>query len=90
MPILPPAPTLNPRKNAAKVEAVDYTADFENLFIWFDAYTKVYNTGKTKNNLVGYIPGLKKPAHQGQTDGTLTKKAYADDTYKGLKVAELI
>ena len=30
MPILPPAPTL--MKDAAKVEAVDYTADFENLF----------------------------------------------------------
>ena len=90
MSILPLALTLNLMKDAAKVEAVDYTADFENLFIWFDAYTKVYNTGKTKNNLVGYIPGLKKPAHQGQIDGTLTKKAYADDTYKGLKVAELI
>ena len=35
-----------------------------------------------------YIPGLTKPAHQGQIDGTLTKKAYANDTYKGLKVAE--
>ena len=35
-----------------------------------------------------YIPGLTKPAHQGQIDGTLTKKAYPDDTYKGLKVAE--
>ena len=77
-------------KDAAKVEAVDYTADFENLFGWFDAYTKVYNTGKTKNDLVGYIPGLLKPAHQGQIDWTLTKKAYADDTYKGLMVAELI
>ena len=35
-----------------------------------------------------YIPGLTKPAHQGQIDRMLTKKAYADDTYKGLKVAE--
>ena len=74
MPILPPAPTLNPRKNAAKVEAVDYTADFENLFIWFDAYTKVYNTGKTKNNLVGYIPGLKKPHTKDKLTEHLLKK----------------
>ena len=43
---------------------------------------------KHKNDLVKYIPGLTKPAHQGQIDGTLTKKAYPDDTYKGLKVAE--
>ena len=35
-----------------------------------------------------YIQGLTKPAHQGQIDGTQTKKAYAGDTYKGLKVAE--
>ena len=88
MPILPPAPTLNPMKDAAKVEANDYMADLENLFGRFDAYTKLYNTGKTKNDLVRYIPGLTKPAHQGQLDGTLTKKAYADDTYNGLKVAE--
>ena len=88
MPILPPAPTLNLIKDAAKVGATDYTADFENLFDRFDAYTKFYNTGKSKKDLVRYIPGLTKPAHQGQIDGTLTKKAYADDTYKGLKVAE--
>ena len=88
MPILPPAPTLNPMKDAAKVEAIDYTADFDKLFGRFDAYVKFYNTGKTKKDFVRYIPGLTKPAHQGQIDGTLTKKAYADDTYKGLKVAE--
>ena len=35
-----------------------------------------------------YIPGLTKPTHQRQLDGTLLKKAYADDTSKGLKVAE--
>ena len=58
MPILPLAPTQNPLKDAAKVEAIDYTADFENLFGWFEAYTKFYNTGKTKKDLVRYIPGL--------------------------------
>ena len=88
MPILPPALTLNPMKDVAKVEAIDYTVDFKNLFGRFNAYTKFYNTGKTKNDLVRYIPGLTKPADQGQLDGTLTKKAYADDTYKGLKVAD--
>ena len=31
MPLLPPAPTLNPLKDAAEVEAIDYTAHFENL-----------------------------------------------------------
>ena len=84
MVILPPALALNPMKDAAKVETIDYTADFENLFGRFEAYTKFCNTGKTKNDLLRYIPGLTKPAHQGQIDWTLTKKAYADDTYKGL------
>ena len=51
-PILPAAPTLNPLKDSAKVEGIDYTADIENLFHWFDAYTKLYNTGKTKNDLL--------------------------------------
>ena len=88
MPILPPALTLNLMKDAAKVEAIDYTADFENLFGRFDAYTKFYNTGKTKNDIVRYRPGLTKLVHQGQIDETLTKKAYADDTYKDLKIAE--
>ena len=32
MPILPLAPTLNPMKDATKVEAVEYTAESENLF----------------------------------------------------------
>ena len=85
--ILPPAPALNPMKDA-KVEAIDYTADFENLFGQIDAYTKFYNTGKTKNDLVRYIPGLTKPAHQGQIYGTPTKKTYPDDTCKSLKVAK--
>ena len=48
MPILSPAPKLNPMKDAAKVEAIDYTADFENLFGRFDTYTKFFNTVKTQ------------------------------------------
>ena len=88
MPILPTAPTLNSMKDTAQVEAIDYTADLEKLFGRFEAYTKFQNTGKTKNDLVRYIPGLTKPAHQGQIDGTLTKKAYANDTFKGFKVVE--
>ena len=81
MSILLPALSLNTMKGAAKVEEIDYTVED-------DGYTKFYNTGTTKNDLVRYIPGLTKPAHQGQIDGTLTKKAYPDDICKGLKVAE--
>ena len=34
MPILPQPLALNPLKDTAKVDAIDYTADFENLCVW--------------------------------------------------------
>ena len=86
--MLPQPPTLNPLKDAAKVDAIDYTADCENLFMRLDSIEKFIHSGKTKNVLIRYIPGITKPAYQGQLEGCLTKKAYADDTYKGHKVAE--
>ena len=89
MPILPPAPTLNPMKDAAKVEPIDYAEQTSKIYMVDLTLTPNSTTQiKTKNDLVRYIPGLTKPAHQRQIDGTLTKKAYADDTYKGLNVAE--
>ena len=62
--------------------------DFENLFTCLDSIEKFIQTGRSKNDLIRYIPGITKPAHQGQLEGTLTKKAYGDDTYKGHRVAE--
>ena len=38
--------------------------------------------------MIRYLPRLAKPLYQGQLKGTLPKKAYADDTYKDLKMAE--
>ena len=75
-------------KDAATVEAIDYTADFENLFTRLDSVEKFIYTGRSKNDLIRYIPGITKPAYQRQLEGTLTKKAYADNTYKGHGVAE--
>ena len=75
-------------KDAATVEAIDYTADFENLFTRLDSIEKFIYTGRSKNDLIRYIAGITKPAYQGQLEGTLTKKAYADNTYKGHGVAE--
>ena len=88
MPILSQPPALNPLKDAAKVETIDYTADFENLFTCLDSIEKFIHTGRSKNDLIRYIPGITKPAYQGQLEGTLTKKVYAGDTYKGHRVAE--
>ena len=38
--------------------------------------------------MVRCLPGLTKPLYQGQLKGTTKRKAFADDTYKDLKVAE--
>ena len=88
MSILPRPPALNSLKDAAKVEAIDYTADFESLFTRLDPVEKFIHTERSRNDLIRYIPGITKPVYQGQLEGTLTKKAYADDTYKGHRVAE--
>ena len=87
MPILPQPTALNPLKDAAQVEAIGYSPNFENLFARFNSFNKFYNSGKTKNELVRYVPGLLKAAHQRQLEGTIMKKAYADDTYKGQRLA---
>ena len=89
MPILPQQPALNPLINAAKVQAIDYTTDFEHLFMRLDSIEKFIHTGRSKNGLRRYIPGITKPAHQSHLEGALTKKAYTGDTYKGHRVAEL-
>ena len=41
-----------------------------------------------KNDLIRHIPEITKLAYQGQLEGTLKKKAYAYNTYKGHSVAE--
>ena len=53
-----------------------------------DSIEKFIYTGRSKNDLIRYIPGITKPAYQGQLEETLTKKTYADDTYKRHRVAE--
>ena len=67
-------------------------ADFENLFTYLDSIEKFIHTERSKNDLIRYIyiyiHGITKPAHLGQLEGSLTKKAYADDTYKRHRVAE--
>ena len=89
MPISPQPPALNPLKDPAKVETIDYTEDFENLFTPLHSIEKFIHTGRLKNDLKRYILGITKPAHQGQLQGTLTKNAYAGNSYKEHRVAEL-
>ena len=90
VPINPPATSLNPIKvkDAVGVSAVDYSADFNNLYKKSENFENVYKTGKANGELIRYLPGLVKPFYQGQLKGTTERKAFADDTYKDLKVVE--
>ena len=78
MPITPQLLALNPLKDSMQVDKIDYTADFDNLFLFlFLCY-----------NMLKYIPGLAKLGYEGQLYSTETKRKYVDDTYKGKKVIE--
>ena len=88
MPVTPQALTLNPLKDAAKVDKIDYSADFDNLSSKMDDFHKFFKNGKISYNMLKYIPGLAKAAYQGQLEKTETKGKYADDSYKGKKVIE--
>ena len=88
VPVNAPPLSLNPIKDAVGVSAVDYSADFDYLFKKSENLEKIFETGKASGELVRYLPGLTKTLYQGQLKGTTKRKAFADDTYKDLKVAE--
>lgn len=82
MPVTPQALTLNPLKDAEKVDEIDYSADFDNLFFKMDDFDKFFRNGKISCNMLKCIPGLAKAASQGQLEKTETKRKYEDDSYK--------
>ena len=88
IPVNPPPLLLNPIKDAVGVSAVDYSADFDHLFKKSENLEKNFETGRVSGEFVRYLPGLTKPLYQGQLKGTNERKAFADDTYRDLKVAE--
>ena len=88
MPASPPTQSLNPLDDATGVNAVDYSADFDGLYKRVDNLEKSFKTGSAPRKLIRYIPGLVKPTYQGQISGTQENRAYADDTYRDLKIAE--
>ena len=65
MPVTPQALTLNPLKDAEKVDEIDYYADFDNLFFKMDDFDKFFRNGKISYNMLKCIPGLAKAASQG-------------------------
>ena len=88
MPISMPSLVTNPLKDAAKVDAVDYTSEFESLYSRMEDFYKLYDKGEMAYSMITYIPGLAKIAYQGQLAGIETKRKYAYDTYKEKKAIE--
>ena len=84
----PPSTTLNPLKDAAGVESVDYGTQFDGLVKKADNLQNFIEKGEAEASLIRYLPGLVLPLYQGQIRSTIEKKAFADDTYKDLKTAE--
>ena len=83
-----PSTTLNPLKNSIGVTSIDYTAQFNSLSQKVDNLKKFVKDGVAEGGMIKYLPGLAEPVYQGQIKGINERKAYADETYSGLKIAE--
>ena len=84
-----PSRMTNLLKNAAKVESIDYSAEFNNLYTRMDNLWKLFNDEQMSTDLIRYIPGLAKVAYQRQIKSIESKRKNADDTYKDMKVIKL-
>ena len=56
---------LNPLENATGVDAVDFSADIDNLLTKIDKITDLYDTGRVDADLLRDIPGMAKIMYQG-------------------------
>ena len=88
IPILQQPSALHPLKDATNVTTVDYSTNFGGLYKRIENLDNFFKSGKASSELIRYIPELAKAAFQGPTDEIQTKKAYADDTYKALRIAK--
>ena len=66
----------------ANVGEVDYSADFDNLYLKMNDFDNFFKTGEVSYNMLRQVPRLAKVAYQGQLKSIETKRKYADDTYK--------
>ena len=78
---------LNSVEDATGVDAVDFSADIDNLIGKF-ILTDLYDTGKVDADGLRYIPGMSKIMYQGQLDHIETKKCYVESTYTNKEMME--
>ena len=64
---------LNPLKNATGIEAVDFSADIDNLIGKIDKLKTLYDKGQVDADILRYIPGMSKIMYQSQIDWIETK-----------------
>ena len=83
-----PSTTLNPLKDAVGVVSVDYSSQVNALSQKVENLKNFIEKGTAESGLIEYIPGLVPPKYQGQIKGINEKKAFADETYTGMKLAE--
>ena len=83
-----PSTTLNPLKDAVGVVSVDYSSQFNALSKKVDNLKNFVENGSAEGAMLNYLPGLAEPKYQGQIKGINERKAYADETYTGMKIAE--
>ena len=83
-----PSTSLNPLKDADGVVSIDYTAQYNALSQKVENLKNFLEKGTAESGMLRYLPGLAPVVYQGQLKGTNEKKAYADDNYTGLKLAE--
>ena len=79
---------LNPLEDATGVDAVDFSADLDNLTNKLGKLAELYDTRKVDADLLRYIPGMSKIMYQGQIDWIETKKSYAASTYTDNQMME--
>ena len=56
-----------------KVDKVNYSDDFDNLYLKMDDFDKFFRTGKVFCNMLRYMPGLAKVGYQVQLHSTEMK-----------------
>ena len=72
---------LNPLEDATGVDAVDFSADIDNVIGKLDKLKVMYDCGQIDADILRYIPGMNRIMYQGQIDWIDTKKTYAASTY---------
>ena len=79
---------LNPMKDATGVNAIDCSANIDNLIDKLDKLSTLYDSGRMDKDVMKYIPGMAPISYQGQIDFVDTKRTYAASTYSDMQQLE--